>query len=249
MRRLPLRPLSRINRLPVDSCQFSGPSIVSNLNQFACFTTSGSDHHKLFQQQLEELEKERTSFFGNNQVDSADDRNLIDTANKLHTEVNAASLPDGDEYVPDMEELHAEREALFEFSSSEKQVWARQGSEISSNPTKTRLSPGLMKEIEQARAAAAEDLEGSMSSPAPTEPSAQPTIHHESFSHVSQDGNSVHMVDVGHKQATKRMARAQSRVILPPEVLQAFELQQSELVGPKGPIFATAKLAGILAAK
>jgi MoaC family len=69
----------------------------------------------------------------------------------------------------------------------------------------------------------------------------------ELFSHVSADGASVRMVDVGGKASTQRVAVAQTRVVFPPEVVQAFEGKQ--WVGPKGPIFATAKLAGIMAAK
>jgi len=70
------------------------------------------------------------------------------------------------------------------------------------------------------------------------------------------------MVDVGHKVVTPRTAHARSEVWLPPEVLEAFlpgaastnnntttNLSFGELVGPKGPIFATAKIAGIMAAK
>jgi MoaC family len=69
----------------------------------------------------------------------------------------------------------------------------------------------------------------------------------EFFSHVSADGASVRMVDVGGKAMTQRVAVAQTRVVFPPEVVEAFE--GKEWVGPKGPIFATAKLAGIMAAK
>ncbi|KAG7371623.1 molybdenum cofactor biosynthesis protein C [Nitzschia inconspicua] len=83
------------------------------------------------------------------------------------------------------------------------------------------------------------------------------------INNVSSDGNSVQMVDVGNKAVTQRTAHAQSKVILPGAVLQAFSLTpplqsttttstskvQNELIGPKGPIFATAKIAGIMAAK
>lgn len=68
------------------------------------------------------------------------------------------------------------------------------------------------------------------------------------FSHVDA-GNAITMVDVGSKQVSRRTARAQSRVVFPPEVMAAFDLRGEELIGPKGPIFATAKLAGIMAAK
>ena len=66
------------------------------------------------------------------------------------------------------------------------------------------------------------------------------------------------MVDVGSKDVTKRVAKAQTKVIFPPEVIDALSSYNNnneaandteELIGPKGPIFATAKVAGIMAAK
>ena len=47
------------------------------------------------------------------------------------------------------------------------------------------------------------------------------------------------------------MAKARTHVIFPPEVVEAFSSHDgtNEMVGPKGPIFATAKTAGIMAAK
>lgn len=69
------------------------------------------------------------------------------------------------------------------------------------------------------------------------------------FTHVSPDGQSVSMVDIGAKVATKRVAVAQSRVVFPPEVVEALKQSNGDLLGPKGPVFATAKLAGVMAAK
>lgn len=66
------------------------------------------------------------------------------------------------------------------------------------------------------------------------------------------------MVDVGDKAVTTRTARARSKVILPRDVLHALVGSESnqgdggtitELSGPKGPIFATAVIAGVMAAK
>ena len=55
------------------------------------------------------------------------------------------------------------------------------------------------------------------------------------------------MVDVGDKQATERQAHARSVVNLPPEVLA--ELEGDEISTRKGPVFATAIIAGVMAAK
>jgi hypothetical protein len=267
-------------------CQ-SPLSSGSSSSSGCCYFTSGSDQHSFFQQQLEELEKERKSVLGPDSSTDGDD--LIATGNKISQQASTTTSterrvdakpppPDDDassskeeeeeeEFEMDMEDLHAEREALFQFSAEEKQAWGGQSSSINAHPSETRLSPKLLQEIEEARAAAAaaavmetsantttimESSSSSTSATASTTTSNN-TQHHESFSHLSPDGTSIHMVDVGHKQVTTRMARAQSKVLLPPEVLEAFEWQESssssELVGPKGPIFATAKIAGIMAAK
>jgi cyclic pyranopterin phosphate synthase len=66
------------------------------------------------------------------------------------------------------------------------------------------------------------------------------------FSHVD-DQNRPAMVDVGDKQATERLAHARSVVNLPPEVLA--ELEGDEISTRKGPVFATAVIAGVMAAK
>ena len=55
------------------------------------------------------------------------------------------------------------------------------------------------------------------------------------------------MVDVTDKTTTARDAVAQSSVYLPPPVLAA--LSDGELMTKKGPVFATAIIAGVMAAK
>ena len=55
------------------------------------------------------------------------------------------------------------------------------------------------------------------------------------------------MVDVGQKQITERIAEAQAIVVLGREVMQHF--QDGELNSKKGPVFQTAIIAGIMAAK
>ena len=66
------------------------------------------------------------------------------------------------------------------------------------------------------------------------------------FSHID-DQNRPAMVDVADKPATERQAHARSIVILPPEVLA--ELEGEEISTRKGPVFATAVIAGVMAAK
>jgi cyclic pyranopterin phosphate synthase len=66
------------------------------------------------------------------------------------------------------------------------------------------------------------------------------------LSHIDEH-NRPTMVDVGDKTATERTAHAQARVELPPEVLA--ELADGEIATKKGPVFATAIIAGVMAAK
>jgi cyclic pyranopterin phosphate synthase len=67
-----------------------------------------------------------------------------------------------------------------------------------------------------------------------------------SFTHLDQAG-APSMVDVGAKAVTRRTARAEARVWLPREVHDKFV--DGDIKGPKGPVFHTAILAGVMAAK
>lgn len=55
------------------------------------------------------------------------------------------------------------------------------------------------------------------------------------------------MVDVGEKQATRRVAVATGKVILPDEVLKC--VQGADILTPKGAVFQIARIAGVSAAK
>ena len=66
------------------------------------------------------------------------------------------------------------------------------------------------------------------------------------LSHIDER-NRPAMVDVSEKAPTLREARAQSVVVLPDVVLQA--LSGDEIQTRKGPVFATAIIAGVMAAK
>jgi cyclic pyranopterin monophosphate synthase len=67
-----------------------------------------------------------------------------------------------------------------------------------------------------------------------------------SFTHLDSDQRPT-MVDVSDKVATKRSATAEARVRFP--VAVAAALRASGLRSPKGPVFDTAIVAGVLAAK
>lgn len=66
------------------------------------------------------------------------------------------------------------------------------------------------------------------------------------LSHID-DANQPTMVDVGDKTATDREARARTVVNLPPPVIAV--LDGKEIETSKGPVFATAIIAGVMAAK
>jgi cyclic pyranopterin phosphate synthase len=66
------------------------------------------------------------------------------------------------------------------------------------------------------------------------------------FTHLDKDSQPA-MVDIGGKATTRRAARAEARVWLPAEVLAHFD--GSDIRGPKGAVFQTAVIAGIMAAK
>jgi cyclic pyranopterin phosphate synthase len=67
-----------------------------------------------------------------------------------------------------------------------------------------------------------------------------------SFTHLDAEQRPT-MVDVGDKVATHRTATAEARVRFPPEVAAA--LRDNGLRSAKGPVFDTAIVAGVMAAK
>lgn len=66
------------------------------------------------------------------------------------------------------------------------------------------------------------------------------------FTHLDAAGNPS-MVDVGEKKPTRRTAKAQSIVVLDEAILQHFTNQ--DIQTKKGPVFQTAIIAGVMAAK
>lgn len=62
--------------------------------------------------------------------------------------------------------------------------------------------------------------------------------------HLTESGE-VHIVDVGDKAATRRVAIAEGRILMQPETLHAIREQQIK----KGDVLAVARIAGLMAAK
>jgi cyclic pyranopterin monophosphate synthase len=70
----------------------------------------------------------------------------------------------------------------------------------------------------------------------------------EQFSHLDEK-NRVSMVNVAPKIATSRSATARSIIEIPPEIVAELTEKSADLPSKKGPVFQTAVLAGIMAAK
>lgn len=68
----------------------------------------------------------------------------------------------------------------------------------------------------------------------------------EKLSHIDAR-NQPTMVDVGHKKATDRVAHARTIVVFPPAVAERFA--NGDIHTAKGPVFSTAIVAGVMAAK
>jgi cyclic pyranopterin monophosphate synthase len=66
------------------------------------------------------------------------------------------------------------------------------------------------------------------------------------FTHIDASGNPK-MVDVSEKRVTKRIAKAQAVIILGKELVS--QIKNNELITKKGPVFQTAVIAGVMAAK
>jgi len=210
-------------------------------------------------EQLDDWKSEQLRVFGETLADRDNAGNSPETS------------PNNETTEPDPEE----RESRFEFTQEDLAAWGKPNPgadamqhildqvaaerEKEADYAKSAASLTAMTTAAAATAAIATTTETNCSGNGQSNNSDPSTAHHhESFSHVSEDGAGVHMVDVGRKAVTPRMAHARTEVWLPPDVLEAFlpkteagdgSSSSPELVGPKGPIFATAKIAGIMAAK
>ena len=66
------------------------------------------------------------------------------------------------------------------------------------------------------------------------------------FTHLDKEGNPS-MVNVGQKAVTHRKALAQAIVVMSDEIMDLLE--KDEIITKKGPVFQTAIIAGVMAAK
>ena len=121
-----------------------------------------------------------------------------------------------------MEDLKVEREAIFGFTEEDQNAWTNAGGDH-------KHSASFMEMIDEARRE--QDFEESSGKTTTTNPFTQQRKDSSSnlenntlfvnnpLTHLTHDGRDVRMVDVGAKEATKRVAVAESKVVFPPEVL------------------------------
>jgi cyclic pyranopterin monophosphate synthase len=202
--------------------------------------------HQMYLQQIQELEAERESLFGD--VSSAKTSGSAnENATTGNTTMEDYSM---DSHTPVLvdEAMKRDREVSFGFTSEEVIAWSQLGSPSSSSSGNSRSHSDFLREIETAR---------QEQSTTPADPKS--SSDSATFTHLSLDGTSIQMVDVGSKAVTRRTATAQAVVVFPPEVLLAFgapepldinaRTRDKEWMGSKGPIFATAITAGIMGVK
>lgn len=194
---------------------------------------SSEDKHRLFREQMEQLKEEREELFGFTDQeqeawssrDSVQSSDLLEQVNAARRQESVQEQP-GYTLVPPMEQ---EEPKLSHYDDTPS-FFPDGGQPMPRDHSRSRpVSTGpsgytLVPPVEETPS----DTAGSESQP---------------FTHLSPDGSSVQMVDVGEKKVTTRKAVAQSTVVFPDEVVQ------HGLSSKKGPIFETAIVAGIMAAK
>ncbi len=252
---------SRLRKFSHDVSQHCSTRCISTTS--ACFRVDndkdGTKFHSLYHEQMKEIDSEREAIFGPSSDDASPDSQDLSTLAKTYNDkindttqqsetVNGTTRTTGELWDTETrEEAYEEREALFQFSDEEKNAWSNNGGMQQIDASQMHILRQVMKGESSNQHQHQDATEVTPSS----NDSAQP------FSHLNHQGDGVSMVDVGHKAVTRRIATAKSSVIFPPEVLSAFQLRttqekghrSSEMIGPKGPIFETAKIAGIMAAK
>ena len=202
---------------------------------------------------MKEIKSEREAIFGASadDDDAPDSPDLSQTAKEYFAskddaeQQSSSTPPTNSPPLPpnnwNAEEAYAEREAIFAFSEEEKSAWTNHGG--------TAVQTMKSSYIDRVRELMREKEKSQPSNQTSTSNATNTIQSTSTFSHLTPQGDGVSMVDVGHKSTTHRVALARSVVVFPPELLSAFQVSDSEMIGPKGPIFETAKIAGIMGAK
>ncbi|GFH55355.1 hypothetical protein CTEN210_11831 [Chaetoceros tenuissimus] len=260
MKRIAVRSLRHIYLSPLQR----RTAIRGPVSQFRFFSKDSKEHHQSYQDQLKELQEERISLFGTD--DSA--QNISNNQNDAASSI--PSQPPEQELT--IEEMNADREAIYNFSKEEKAAWGSNSidkvynQEFLDAVAKAReakaiyektLNQDLDQKMQDIANEAKSEYNSSNSNVEAVEEEIKDThISNESsqpFTHLNSSGDQASMVDVGHKIVTRRTAKARSTVLFPPSVMSALGInttsENHEMIGKKGPIFSTAKIAGIMASK
>jgi tRNA A37 N6-isopentenylltransferase MiaA len=226
------------------------PSQASNLpSRHFLSSKSGqsptsTDLHSLYLEQINDIQAEREAVFGPSDP-ASDSHDISHVAKAYSTEEQSRtqsiqSTAESSARLPpdwDAEQAYAERDALFQFTAQEKSAWTNHSS--ISKQSSRMMQMELIKEV----IAQDERLKQANTNNHETQSSSQ------LFSHLNPKGDGISMVDVGHKTSTRRIAKARSVVFFPQEVMSALVRRGEDMIGPKGPIFETARIAGMMGAK
>jgi hypothetical protein len=190
-----------------------------------------SQQHAMFREQMEELKQEREALYGftdqeqkawgsaSNSHRHSDD--FLQQIEQARAEAQMAATPSWSHPEDHNHHSHSHGHS-HHHSNHHSHQDQQQSSEGEDNLQGYRLMPPVEQPIP-------EELNNDNMPPL--------------FTHLSPDGSSVQMVHVGDKAVTARRAVAQATVVFPPEIVQ------HGFTSRKGPIFETAILAGIMAAK
>ena len=228
-------------------------------------SVDGKAQHALFEEQMRELQVERDVVFGpgsgNERPGNDGDQPPVDmyepgpSTSNVEMSVDATSTSSGlatpsrpDDADEDIEKMNETRAKVYGFTSEDYVGWTNAGANHTHDES---FMEKLQAAREEQERTTVDDHTKTKQSQPKSKTTPKRNENTETFTHLSPSGDAVSMVDVGDKAVTTRVAKARTHVIFPPEVIEAFRSHDSsnEMVGPKGPIFATAKIAGIMAAK
>ena len=222
-------------------------------------SVDGKSQHALFEEQMRELQAERDVMFGAGSDDErpGEDGNRppVDmyepepsTRNLETSDAATSTLSKPDDSDEEKEKMYETRAKVYGFTSEDYAGWTNAGTNHTHDES---FMEKLRAAREEQERTTVDDHTKKTKQQSKIKPISKRNENDETFTHLSPSGDAVSMVDVGAKAVTARMAKARTHVIFPPEVVEAFSSHDgtNEMVGPKGPIFATAKTAGIMAAK
>jgi cyclic pyranopterin phosphate synthase len=208
---------------------------------------TAGERYQLYFEQMQELQNEQKSLFGDENSTAPIEYETEEGEPALWSSSTKAKM-----YRQQVEEWKNEREELFGFTDHDIDSWKKHGNDPKHDPAfletieqARRLQQQKQKRRENRINALAEKQE-EQEQPEKEEEEKESTSA--ALSHVDEQ-NRIHMVDVGQKTVTQRIAVARSIVRFPESVMRVLTKSDHELVGPKGPILQTATIAGIMAAK